>query len=322
MATPVVKCKLSNQEEFKITSVEDIEEVFTQNNIIPHYREHLKHVNTCLLMFEELENNRTWGEWFTDWNYGARNEINGPRLIDNLKKLKKELLEGLTQYTKLLSQKEKLKNYIREFIVSKSDLDITYEKFELDTYFKWGVDSVEYASTVLRELVNKITIQCRELTDTVNELSKFVIGTDVAVIGAGVGVGAVAGGLLYGIHLVAKSYGEKRGVKYQRVKAISDALDTDFLSKIKTYHEDLNTIFINMENIRKNEEPMILQAYKLYTKSKDESFKELKEEGIDDNLCEKTSKKIAIKDVGSYLIHKFGCSKQEAEELCKEIQKY
>ena len=312
MATRV-RCKLSNQEEFKITCIEDIDEVFTKNNIIPHYREHLKHVNTCLLMFEELETNRTWGEKILDWNYGARSEINGPRLIDNLKKLKKELLEGLTQYTRLLTEKEELKNYIREFIVSKSDLDITHEKVGLIS-IKKGAKYIGGAGVSVGVL-GVIATQCTALTVTISALSVF---------GIGVCVGVVAGGLLYAIHLIAKSYGDERGVKYQEVKVISDTLDSKFLGKIKTYHEDLNTIFINMKNIREGEKPKsgvgIVQACKLYKKSKDESFNDLKREGYSDDLCEKMSKKLAIVETESCLTYKLGCSKKEAEEICKEIQ--
>ena len=308
MATPVVKCKLSNQEEFKITSVEDIDEVFTKNDIIPHYREHLVQVNTCLALFKELETNRTWGEWFTDWNYGARNEINRPRLIDNLNGLKEALMEGLTQYTRLLSEKDELKKVFRELMVSKIDLDITHEMIESNTDFKKGADYIFGSSPLMSVMVELLA----KLTDTVSAL---------AAIGIGVGVGVVAGGLLYGIHLLAKSYGEKRGLKYQQVKAISDAFDANFLGKIEAYHEDLSTIFINLEDIRKSEKQKDLRAYKLYTKSKDESFNQLKREGNDDYLCEKISKKLALKETESYLIYELKCSKEEAEEICKDFQK-
>ena len=106
---------VSSQSELTITCFEDVERLLSENNIVQQYHEHLKQVNICILMFEQLETNRSCWEMLSDWANGERNKIDCENLMKNLEKLKEELLAGIGIYTKLFIQKEKFKKYLINF---------------------------------------------------------------------------------------------------------------------------------------------------------------------------------------------------------------
>ena len=322
---------------FIVKSVEEAERVLKDNNIIPIYHKHLKQVNICILMFEELETNRSYGEMFSDWADGSRNKINDQRLIEHLRKLKEEILTGIRYYTRLLVQKDKIKNTLNYLSISNAELEVKLEKVPKVSgmnkigkgalYVGAGAVTGAVGGAVTGALVSAIgAIYTNYATLSVSIATFKLIASaavgSTAVLGVGVcaGAGVVVGAVLMLIYAIAKNHGKKRGLKYQQIINLKESLEYNYLGSIRTNHEFLKEVYDTIDKQFKSEKIKMQVAKDVYSKAKQKSFKELKEEGEDDTICEKMSEKEAKKECIFFLIHHFESSREEAEKITAIVQ--
>lgn len=319
MATQV-KYELGERKDFAITSIEDIEKVLKGNNIISTYHEHLKQVNICILMFEELEAGRSCGEMFSDWADGRRSKVIDKDLVDRLRELKEEILTGISYYTRLLAQTDHLKEVLKYVPISRTKLYVKHEKVpEVSSMAKIGTVALYAGAGVVgggilfggTVVIDTILAEYGTLLVSIKAFTLVSASTVMSAAGAGAATGAV----IMIIYAIAKNQGKKRGLKYQQIIDLKDALEAKYLGNIRSNHELLEKIYDTIDKKFKSDEFKNLVAEHVYSNEKQKSFKELKEEGIDDTMCEKISERDAKKECKSFLTHHFGNSEKEAEKI-------
>ena len=83
----------------------------------------------------------------------------------------------------------------------------------------------------------------------------------------------------------------------------------------------MESMFQEMSKILKSRDMRLALAKSIYEESKQETFKELKNEGKSNSAtCEIMSKRAAKMHCKYLLFHEFDCSEEEIEEILNEIQ--
>ena len=277
---------LSVPENIEIKSVDDIEKMLVDNNIIPTYEGHLEHVNTCINLFTEMENNRTCKDIFCDFAAGERSKINCGKLLHHLKKVKKELMTGMTLYRRLCQQKEQVKNLfetlnIKKFKLDKKDVEVRAMS-PVKELAKFGI-TVGVAGALGATgagVCAGLLVHYGILAVTLGGLTSTMAVTAAATggIGAGLGLSALGGAAaaVFIIYKIAQYKGKERGLKYQQVKELYDRLEEQsFFNEVQTNNLNIRTIFDAIDSQLHAPETNLLRASNVYSKAKEKALKEL-----------------------------------------------
>ena len=308
---------VSLQSDLSITSFEDVERILLENNIVQQYHGHLKQVNIRILMFEELETNRSYWEMFSDWANGGRDKITRRNLVKYLKELKEELLAGISIYTKLLAQKEELEKHFQNMKMMNFE-NIVVEKGMPNNF-------------VINDATNQILLgNGFEVSRTkINVIVRRVITMAVGLLLiqttnnwgiAGIGILCMIGLVL--IYKFAKYKGKERFLKYQDVEKSQDNLNGRLLDEIRVKNDHLKKMYQAIDKRLHKKDVILYLANSFYSESKDEALKEITDDepDITAELCETLSKREAKISCKSYLKREFNCLNEEAEEILSEIQ--
>ena len=137
-----------------------------------------------------------------------------------------------------------------------------------------------------------------------------------SAVGRGAAVGAAACTVMVLIYAIAKNQGEKRGLEYQQIIDLNEALNTKYLvSSIQANHEILKRVYEAINKEFGSKETKTEAAKYIYLKNKKNTFKELKNEGIDDETCRIIAEREAIMECKFFLSRYFKSSDEEAEEI-------
>ena len=242
-------------------------DVIDIQNVLPSYKDMLTNVNHVLNLLEDLEAGKSWSEYFSDWQIGER--LNVKRMRANLEKVKMELENGMTIYTKYIFRYDHSKRIQKayrhklESSVSESTVAI-YEERSMDFFREKGEDLSN-----AKEKLSRIGIfkgKERKIAGCVGQaVASGVLATSGASIGIGIaGAGilatglipvslgvvgvAVAGALFAGVvSSVAYAYnypkGKGRAIQYQELNYLYNELHDDkTLAVFQTHHKTIDIL--------------------------------------------------------------------------------
>ena len=262
------------REDFEIKSIEDIDKLLNDCNIIPAYQQHLVELIHCIGIFETLETDRSPKEIFYDFAAGKRTEINPKRLLDHLKDVKEEINKGIEIYTMLVGQREEVRKYLKNLNATKFKLDITEENTPRTSLVKEvAIPAIVLGSAAVISVVGGGAFLAHHGVITVSSGTLTGV-TATAEVETRVGV-AVAAVILI-IYKIAKYKGKERGLKYQQVKELYDALnDGKFLSTIRAEHETFEKIFDAINKQLHSDEAYMQMTVGVYLEARENSLREL-----------------------------------------------
>ena len=322
------------RENFEMNSIKDIDRVLNENNIIPTYREHLLQLNTCIDMFKQIETDRSLKEIFCDYAAGKRTEINHKRLLDHLENVKNELLEGIEMYMMLLGQREEVRKYLRNLKVTKFKLEKNETNVpKTSPVKKVAVPAITVGSFAIVGAVGGgtcgvILVHYGLLAVSLGTLTGITAGTTAATGGIGAAVGlvvlGVVGAAILIIYKIAKYKGKLRGLKYQQVKELYDALnDENVLSTIKTNHQELKCIFNAINKQIHTDEAYMEIALGVYLETRETSLSKLAQNNPEMSAEKRSeiSEGNATTACETYLRHKVQYSEKKIRNCIQTIKR-
>ena len=228
---------------------------------------------------DELESERNYTTWISDWAVGERSSINFSRTKNNLEKLYREIEKGLTQFTKLFSLMTGAKMIELSFQKTIKEFEISgFDTSALMKMSNTASSSIEKFSNRITAAVDNLAnigvFRKREIKTDKYSLVKsgaqgaavggvggtalgiagaVAMGTAVVASGgtilvAGVGLAAVTGAISCIAYGYAHHKGKDRGIKYKELKFLSDSLnDMKLLSEFETQNIFLTQVTKGLE---------------------------------------------------------------------------
>ena len=289
-----------------------------KENALSGYTELLGDIKYCILFMDEIESERGFRNWICDWVVGERSSLNIVRMRKNLEKLESEIEKGLKISTKLISLIQK-SEIIAQTIqlgsqkLNSAEMDTSLVKKPSNNFVEADNGFYNRMSTAVDKLQNTGEFKQKEI-----KMDALLEGTlKSTAVGAGVGAGAVVttkiatgvialklaplvpfltlgtmilatGGVAVAVGAIgslAYCYGhpegEKRGVKYQELKFLYDALnDPKLISRFESHHIALTELTKGFEEIITVYEGEVTSIRSLIHEKKDVSS--------DDTLIEAT----------------------------------
>ena len=241
------------------------------------FRQLLTNTNYCINLFEELECNRSWTEWASDWAVGERNSINVENMLAYLRKLKEDVQSILTVYGGLaeaLDRVKMLKSRNEEFNRILPGTADNSRLIELTKHFNTHVNSqIEKIQSLISKFDETFRLHRKEpafslvgtsttaattsgigavgaiayakgvtikplLTTTVSK--KAIAKALTGEVGKAALVAGIVGGIAY---VYLRSKGTARGLQYKQVKELYEVLhDSEIYAKFITHEDEIRSV--------------------------------------------------------------------------------
>ena len=319
---------------------------------IPIYTKLLNDVNSCLNLFNKLESNRTWGDWFV----GDRSKINSEGLLEVTKEFKKLLEQLLPIYTTLSSNIERGKKMELEYQGrSKSNSQLDYFEDESIARQVKVLSTPKSTPKVVYSLCKEQTCKLKTTgyvaggavggviagvggriayTGTIAALA--ITGPVVLIpVGVGLAIGGIAASACYYMH----SGSRKRGLEYQKLKVLYDYLDNtdllpnlqtncvimqqlsdDVVKQLETYKLEFGTH--QQAIVQKDARKEIAKVSKLYINTLLTEIEQLKssEPDMGEDMRKRMATKIAASSCKTFLKQSLDYSDSDAQEFIDDLQ--
>ena len=241
------------------------------------FRQLLTNTNYCINMFEELERNKGWTEWASDWAVGERNSISVENMLAYLIKLKEYVQSILTAYDGLIEALDRvkmLKSRNEEFNRILPGTADNSQLIELTKHFNTHVNSqIEKIQSLISKFDETFRLPRKEpgfslvgtSTTAVTTGGIGAIGAIVCTKGAtvtplltttvttqaittaltgAVGKAALVAGIVAGIaYAYLHSKSTTRGLQYKQVKELYEVLhDNEIYAKFITHEDEIRSV--------------------------------------------------------------------------------
>ena len=250
-----------------------------KENTLSGYTELLGDIKCCILLMEDIEYERGFKNRICDWAVGERSSLNIDRMRGNLQKLESEIEKGLKISTNLICLIQK-SEIIAQTIqlgsqkLNSAEMDTSLLKKPSNNFVEPDKDFYNLMSTVVDNFQNtgefkQTEIKMDALLETAGESTAIGVTVGAGAVlttkflkfaplvpfltfgrmklatgGIAVAVGAI-GSLAY---YYGHSKGKERGVKYQELKFLYDALnDPKLISQFESHHIALTELIKGFE---------------------------------------------------------------------------
>ena len=254
-----------------------------KENALSGYTELLGDIKYCILFMDEIESERGFRNWICDWVVGERSSLNIVRMRKNLEKLESEIEKGLKISTKLISLIQK-SEIIAQTIqlgsqkLNSAEMDTSLVKKPSNNFVEADNGFYNRMSTAVDKLQNTGEFKQKEIKMDallVTALKSTAVGATAgagAVVTTKIATGAFAlkfaslvpyltpmalatggvavalGTIGYLAYYYVHSKGKERGVNYQKLKFLYDALnDPKLISQFESHHIALTELIKGFE---------------------------------------------------------------------------